>query len=197
MTAYYVLLLSFLVALIIGLTYMLVLRICAGVLVFITIVLYLALLVLIGILFLNKSMVNDDPKTDNKNLQYVAYFFFALAGISALIICCKRSAIKMAVAIVKTAGSFIMDCKTVLLVPVVGQLFFLIIFFLWTLGFIYVYSLGTPQKQAKYPFAEFKKNDMEVYAYWYWIFMGLWKQAFIACTVQFVIASAAAIWYFS
>jgi len=66
--AYYVLLLSFLIAIIIGLIYMLVLRICAGVLVFITIVLYLTLLTVIGILFLQKSMVNDDPKTDNSDL---------------------------------------------------------------------------------------------------------------------------------
>jgi len=65
-------------------------------------------------------MVNDDPKTDNSDLKYVAYFFFGFAAISGLILCCKRNAIRLAVAIVKTAGSFIMDCKTVLLVPIVA-----------------------------------------------------------------------------
>lgn len=119
-TAYHVILLSFLVAVIIGLIYMLILRICAGVLVFTTIVAYLVLLVVTGFLFMRKASVNDDPKTDNSDLKYVAYFFWGVAGLSALILCCKREAIKMAVAIVKTAGSFIMDCKTVLLVPIVG-----------------------------------------------------------------------------
>lgn len=93
MTAYYVILLSFLVAIIIGLIYMLILRICAGVLVFVTIVVYLILLVLIGALFMNKATVNDDPKTDNSDLKYVAYFFWAMAAVSALILCCKRKAI--------------------------------------------------------------------------------------------------------
>lgn len=153
--AYYVILGSFFVALVIGLIYMLFLRICAGVLVFITIVVYLLLLVLLGSFCISEGAKNDDPKANKENLIYVGYFFYALAAISAIILCCKRSAIKLGVAIVKTAGSFIMDCKTVLLVPPVAQLFFLVIFFLWVLGLIYVYSMGTPVKRKDYPFAEF------------------------------------------
>lgn len=145
-TAYWVILTSFLVAIVVGLIYMLFLRICAGVLVFITIVLYLLLLVVIGAFLIKKGSDNSDPKTNNENLKYLGFFFYGFAALSALILCCKRSALKLAVAIVKTAGSFIMDCKTVLLVPPIANIFLLIILFLWLMGLVFVYSLGEPKR---------------------------------------------------
>lgn len=120
-----------------------------------------------------------------------------MAGISAIFFCCFRNALRLAVAIVKSAGMFLMDCKSVLAVPLIGYVLFIGVFAFWLFGFVYLYSTGDPMRMDSYPFNKFGTDKKGTYLLYYWIFMGFWKQAFIAALVQFVIASSCAIWYFS
>jgi hypothetical protein len=76
-------------------------------------------------------------------MTYVAYFIWGVCAISALMFCCLRKTLRLAVAIVKTAGLFLRDVKSVLVVPICTQMFALIIFAIWLVGFIYIYSSGT------------------------------------------------------
>jgi len=78
------------------------------------------------------------------------------------------------VAVVKSAGMFIMDCKTVLLVPILGQIMFIAVFAYWFVGFVYIYTMGTPQRTPQFPFNKFLISDSLRNFLYYWIFMGLW-----------------------
>lgn len=117
--AWWVILSCVLVALVVGLAYMCLLRLFAGLLVFITIVAYLVGLIVLGSLVMTKS-TDTTNGVNNSNLKYLAYAIWVVAGVSAVFFCCFRSALKLAVAIVKSAGMFLMDCKSVLFVPIAG-----------------------------------------------------------------------------
>lgn len=186
-----------LVSLFVGLFYMCFLRLFAGLLVFVTICAYLASVTVLGFMMLSESKELDDQGKSQENFKYVAYVIWGIAGISAIFFCCFRNALRLAVAIVKSAGLFLMDCKTVLLVPILGYVLFLAVFAFWLTGFVYLFSMGDPKRMTKYPFNTFSvEGETKQYLY-FWLFMGLWKQAFISALVQFVIASSCVIWYFS
>jgi hypothetical protein len=148
-----------LVCVFIGLIYMLFLRLFAGLLVFLTIVAYLVGMVFLGSMLMAESTEKKEDGTNQDYYKYIAYTVWGIAGLSAIFFCCFRNALKLAVAIVKSAGMFLMDCKTVLLVPLLGQVLFLVIFCFWLVGFIYIYSMGTPQRMTSYPFNKFAASD--------------------------------------
>lgn len=56
-------------------------------------------------------------------------------------------------AIVKTAGMFLGDVKSVLVVPICTNMCALMIMVLWLIGFIYIYSSGDVVGQAAVPYA--------------------------------------------
>lgn len=144
-----------LVSLFVGLFYMCFLRLFAGLLVFITIVAYLLGLTALGIMMMDKSKLPQEDGSSSEPYKYIAYTIWAIAGISAIFFCCFRNALRLAVAIVKSAGLFLMDCKTVLLVPIMGYVLFMVIFAFWMFGFVYLFSMGDPMRMDKYPFNTF------------------------------------------
>lgn len=186
-----------LVSLFMGLFYMCFLRLFAGLLVFLTICAYLASLTVLGFMMLTESKELDNNGASQDNYKYIAYLIWGIAVISALFFCCFRNALRLAVAIVKSAGLFLMDCKTVLLVPILGYVTFLAVFAFWLVGFVYLFSMGDPKRMDTYPFNTFQVEGKNKQYLYFWLFMGLWKQAFISALVQFVIASSCVIWYFS
>lgn len=54
------------------------------------------------------------------------------------------SRIRLAIAIIKTATMFVRDVKSAMIVPLLFYVKLLIGFGFWIIGFIYLYSLGTP-----------------------------------------------------
>lgn len=131
------------IALVVGFIYLLLLRVFAGVIVFITIISYLVGLVVGGYLFYLKGTVADSTGYTNTNMTYVAYAIWGVAGLSALMFCCFRAQLRLGVAIVKTAGVFVNDVKSVLIVPIIGQLLVIIFFIVWAIGLALIYSTGT------------------------------------------------------
>ena len=63
--------------------------------------------------------------------------------------------------------------------------------------FVYVYSIGDIQKSENGPFGSVKWEPNTRKMLWFWLFAGLWTNAFIMAINQFILASTAAIWYFS
>jgi len=60
-----------------------------------------------------------------------------------------------------------------------------------------LYSDGTITKYASTPFASVLWSKTTRYLIIYFIFGGLWVNAFIMAVNQFVLGSTVAIWYFS
>ena len=134
------------VAFLVCMVYMILLRLFAGLMVFLTILSYLGGLGALGYVLYQKGITGSTTGTDLSYFVYIGYAVWALTAISAVFFCCYRDALKLAVAVVKSAGLFLMDCKTVLFVPIIGQLLFIAVFALWFFGFIIIYSNGTPSK---------------------------------------------------
>lgn len=78
-------------------------------------------------------------------------------------------------------------------------LLIMIFWAVWLIIVFYVYSVGTYTKNlsSQSPFASVTWNNNTRYALIYFLFGGLWKNAFLQALNQFIIASAVAIWYFS
>jgi len=67
----------------------------------------------------------------------------------------------------------------------------------WFVGLLYVYTLGVIVRSKDSPFAnvEWNKNTRNILIYY--LFAGLWANAFIMASTEFVLASSVCIWYFS
>lgn len=106
-------------ALIIGFIYLCLLRCFAGIIVFITIIAYLLGLLLGGYLcYLKGTQTDANGTPPDANMKYLAYAIWGVCAVSALMFCCLRAQLRLAVAIVKTAGMFLGDVKSVLMVPI-------------------------------------------------------------------------------
>jgi len=69
---------------------------------------------------------------------------------------------------------------------------------LWTYLASYVFSRGEHRAAEKGMFyGEIKWTEEEKYSWYYFLFGFLWIMEFISAMNQFIIASAACIWYFS
>jgi hypothetical protein len=66
----------------------------------------------------------------------------------------------------------------------------------YILGFLFIYSAGTKDWSA-YGFVTIEIDDTLQYYLLAFTFVALWIFAFIDASQQFVLASSAAIWYFS
>ena len=120
MNAYYVILIAMAAAVLIGFIYLMLLKCIAGLIVFLTINVYLGGLGFLGYLLYKQGTTVDPTGTDNTQMQYIAYAIWAFDALSLIIILCARKTLQLAVAIVKTAGQFVNDVKSVLVVPLIA-----------------------------------------------------------------------------
>jgi solute carrier family 44 (choline transporter-like protein), member 2/4/5 len=125
---------------------MFLLKLCAKVLIWGSILLYLILLGVVGWLFLRESQLATDADTvviANKELSNkrdvlltFAIISWVVDGLSLIVIVCLFKRIRLAVAIVQTASDFVRDVCEVMLVPIimfVVAVCFLIFWFFVTL----------------------------------------------------------------
>lgn len=102
--AWQVMLISLGTAFILGLIYLLILRCCAGVLIWTTILGVLAVLGGGGYWVYTLKDKYDESDGNHKYLQYGAYAIWAIGGAFLLAILCCCSRIRLAVAIMKVTG---------------------------------------------------------------------------------------------
>lgn len=126
-----VLLIGFGGAIIISFLVMLLIRWCAGCIVWLSIVSLFLFLILLGFIFCYSGGLFGDvtfqymgftiPKIGS-DMQYIKYYGFAvwgLAGLLLIIFLCLCNRIRLAVAVCKEAGKFIADVCSVMLVPII------------------------------------------------------------------------------
>ena len=141
-------------AFIIGIIYLLILRCCAGVIIWMSIFSIMACIGGGGYwAFITKDKY-DVSDNNYKYLQYGAYALWGLDGLFALIVICCCSRIRLAVAIMKVTSQFIYGTPAILLLPVL----FLIICAAWVCGWtftaVYLMSIGDIKpRDAPFQFA--------------------------------------------
>jgi len=108
------------------------------------------------------------------------------------------SRIQLGIAIIKTASSFVRDTPSIFIVPIIMSIILVGFYIFWILGFTYIYSVGTwSRRSVEIPTGTCTRDKKANAFIWYWIFVGIWINAFFQAISEFVIASATCIWYFA
>lgn len=105
--------------------------------------------------------------------------------------------IRLAIAIIKTATLYVRDVPLAQLVPPVFTILNAVFWCVWLFGLVYIYSVGTFVKNGNSPLASVVWDDNTKKMLWYYLFGGLWCNAFIQAVNQFVLASTVCMWYFT
>jgi hypothetical protein len=178
--------------------YLFLLRYCIGVMVWISIILTFFSLLILAI-FLYWSGVNqydDDPDT-RKTLKILGIIMFIISGLFILYIFFMCNRIRLAIAILKAGVSFIKDVPLVLLIPPVFFVVIIAVYIYWTLAMIWLYSNGETKSRGTNPIPEVEWDSTTRNAIYFEFFGVLWVNAFVLALEQFILASAACIWYFA
>lgn len=146
--AWYVMAICVGAAVVVSLVYLLILRCCAGVLIWLSIFGILGAMGGGGYwLYATKDNYPIEDPTHNY-MQYGAYALWGVAGFFALLSLCCCSRIRLAVAIMKVTSSFIFRTPTILVLPI----FFLVLVVGWIVGWtflaIWIMSVGEPMPRA-------------------------------------------------
>lgn len=164
-------------AVLIGLIYMVFLRIFSGLIVWLVIIAYLILMaVLGGVAYQKFKMIDSNQTTDaqssssdgnlgsntdsNKDTYRItAYVLWGICGLSAIGVLCYFNKIRLAIAIIKTATLYIIDVPLTLLVPPIFSVFVACWWVFWIIAMVYLYSDGVISKSESTPFATVKHTQ--------------------------------------
>ncbi len=184
-------------------------RLCAGCMVFGTILTYFVLMIGFGVLtFLSAGKILDIPGLDDLNdpdlLYTIAYTCWVIAGISLLVFLCTFHKIRIAIMIIRTTAEFTRQECQAIIVPFVmftAIVIFMIIqtifFVFWIAVSIFIFSAGTIGQCKGSPYACIDW-DVGVKRSLGFYFFGLFWNCEVAIGMcQFVIASTTCYWYFS
>jgi len=193
-------------AFVIGLIYMILMKYCSGVLTWIAILAFIVGTAILGWRFyqLAKDIENGDsssetPRDSNsvKSYKIIGYICWGIAGASLITTLCLFGRIKLAIAILKAAADYVKETWSVFIVPIVAVIILAAFYAYWAVTSVYLVTGGDPKRMDTNAFATFDYSKKLEYYMIYHLFGGLWITAFVGASVQFIIASSVAMWYFS
>lgn len=180
--------------------YMFLLRLCVGVIIWISIVFTFAALLTIAIFF-HWSSVNQYKEENDEDTQETLYWisigFYVLTGVFFLYILFMVNRIRLAIAIMKTGTRFIVSVWYALFVPPVIFVITGAVFAYWVFACIYLYSSGDISQENQDSFAEVSKTNNYKYMFYFEFWGILWVSSYLIATTQFILAGSVCIWYFS
>lgn len=121
----------------------------------------------------------------------------AWIGLSFIIFLCIFNKIRLAIGIIKTATLYVADNFSVMLLPPIMAIVLAILWVWWIFSVVYVVGLGEIKGSGSSPFATVTFDTNTRNMVYYFMFGGLWKQAFILALNQFILGSSVCIWYFN
>eukprot|EP00753_Platysulcus_tardus_P022702 PLAT9918.1.p2 GENE.PLAT9918.1~~PLAT9918.1.p2 ORF type:complete len:637 (+),score=345.23 PLAT9918.1:74-1912(+) len=206
-SAWGVILGSAFIAVAIGFVWLAAIKYAAGPLVWGTVFLILALLGAGGYLLDSRAKQEDTQaakSTTNRDLlQYGAYALWAACGVVALLVCCLRRRIQLAIGIMKEATVALGDMKKLLLLPLAKFALLALLFVYWIVIAVYIASAGEISSSTvsvdgiPLPSKSIKFDRTLWYAFIYHAFGLLWGIAFLVALAQLIISGAVSMWYFS
>lgn len=159
---------------------------------------------------------NPKQSTDENRKSYYVIFWIVVGvfAISLVIFCCLYKNIKLAIAIIKTATIYVVDVPLVMFVPILFTIITAGWWAFWICTMLCVYSHGYMYHSTSGPWASIDHKYDATKSYipaldatktyqdltwhnWYFLFGGLWVNAFISAVCQFTLASTACLWYFN
>ena len=186
---------SFLIAML----FLLFLRCCAGIMVFLILVGIFIGLVILSIILRFKMYDYEDKGEDSKKTLFCVLFWLcvivAFIWLLFILIMCNR--IRLSIALIQIAAKYINTNCSILIIP--------FLFFILTIGWIaywvvlaiFLYSSGDFDKEHSKIFASFKWKYHINYLFWYHLFALFYINAIISGLSQFIYASCTSIWYFN
>jgi len=141
------------IALILGFFYMILMRCCAGVLTWITIIGSVVLAFATGAFFYikykdlddkitNGTSVDENDETNKSIYMWAGIACMIIGAIIIILVICLFNKIRLAIAIIKCAAHFIADNPLIVLTPVVFFVVILVYYVFWCSGMLYLYSVG-------------------------------------------------------
>jgi hypothetical protein len=188
------------IALVIAAFYLLLLRYCIGVMVWLSIFTILGLLVAFGIVcHVSAYYVFDGASDDDtqNTLYVIAIIFYCASGVFLIYILCMCNRIRLAIAIMKSGTIYIKDVWQVLVVPPVMFVLTLGIYIYWVFAVVFLYATGDVEQDDEDALAEVEWDQTTRKVYYFEFFGIFWVAAFLIALEQFIIAGSVCIWYYS
>ena len=179
--------------------FLLFLRCCAGLLVFLILVGIFVGLIIISIILRIKMNEYEEKEDDSKAKLFCVLFWvcvvIAVIWLLFVLIMCNR--IRLAIALIQISAKYINSNFSVLFIP--------FLFFILTIGWlvywvvltVYLYSSGDFDREHSKIFATFKWKYHINYLFWYHLFSFFYILAILSALSQFIYASCTSIWYFN
>ena len=189
---------SLLWSFVIAMIYLLLLRLCAGFLVFFVIVLILAGLIILAAYF---KISADDHEEQEDNIYYDTYtalfwVFLVLAIIWVIFILVMCNKIRLAVALVQVTAKYLHNVWCIIFVPILFFILVIIWIVYWVCLSIFLYATGEFDKGSKV-IANFEWDAKIRYSWWFHLFALFYMTAFLSAYASFIYSSSACIWYFT
>lgn len=184
-------------------------RWCAGVLVWVIILLYLVAVFMIAALcgYQYNRIVENMPETlristnpDYKNAQnyYIAQIvLYCVGGISVIVVLMLVQTISVTISIIKTTSMFIFSNLLIIFVPLLSIIAMSLYIALWISVLVFLWSVGTEKQRSNSPFSEVEWSKTTQYFLIFHAFALLWNVAFLNYYGSFIISCVCGIWYFN
>ena len=183
----------------ISLFFLLFLRCCAGILVFLILIGIFFGLIILAIILRFKMYDYEEKHDDTKKVLFCVLFWICVIvdviWLIFVLIMCNR--IRLSISLIQIAAKYINLNCSVLFIP--------FLFFILTVGWIvywavlsvFLYSSGDFDQDKSKIIAHFKWKYHINYLFWYNLFALFYVNALLSAFSQFIYASCASIWYFN
>lgn len=190
---------SVLWSLILSLVYLLIVRCCAGVIVYSALILILGIFVALGVFFMKKAdkYTAVEDKVYKRAMQALQWICFAFGLIWLIFIICMCNKIRLAVCLLEVTAKYIHQTCSILVVPFLMLAITVAWYAYWVILSVYLYSTGTLDESKSKVIADITWDKKTRYAWWFHLFALFYVNEFIKALSCFVYASAACIWYFT
>jgi len=181
--------------------YLLLLRLCAMVIILLSIVVIICGLVGFGY-FLSKEADDDYPSDTqakaHQTLKILSYCLYGGAALFALIILFMWRRIKLAVAITKSAVIFMGEVCNIMIIPFLNFLVVVGMVCFWVFALVYLYSCGSvdSSRTTFNTFGNVKWDNTTRNLFYYEVIGFVWIIEFKIFLTQMAIALVVAYWYF-
>ena len=174
------------------------LRLCAGVMVFLIIIIIEAGLIVLAVYF--KITANDHEDQEDTvyytamNALFWVFLILAIAWLIFIIAMCNK--IRLAVALIQVTAKYLNSTCCIIFVPFLFFLIIIIWMAYWIILSIFIYATGEFSEKSKV-IASFEWDASIRYSWWFHLLALFYVTAVISAYAQFVYSSSACIWYFT
>ena len=174
------------------------LRLCAGVMVFLIIIIIEGGLIVLAVYF--KLTADDHEDQEDSvyetamNALFWVFLLLAIAWLIFIIAMCNK--IRLAVALIQVTAKYLNSTCCIIFVPFLFFLIIIIWMAYWIILSIFIYATGEFSENSKV-IASFEWDASIRYSWWFHLLSLFYVTAVISAYAQFVYSSSACIWYFT